>query len=87
MAKASEVSSVFTTHFNGETVTTKMKVHVELSNKQLKVCLRCRDMKKGYYFFQRFYLDEFTDLDLVYSDLKFLHILEIVMKNRTLLFC
>lgn len=38
--------------------------------------------EKGILFSSEVFLDEFTDLDVVYSDLKFLLILEIVMKNR-----
>lgn len=38
--------------------------------------------EKGILFSSEVSLDEFTDLDAVYSDLKFLHILEIEMKNR-----
>lgn len=38
--------------------------------------------EKGVLFSSEVFLDEFTDLDVVYSDLKFLHILEIVMKDR-----
>lgn len=38
--------------------------------------------EKGVLFSSEVFLDEFTDLDVVYSDLEFLHILEIVMKDR-----
>lgn len=38
--------------------------------------------EKGILFSSEVFLDDFTDLDVVYSDLKFLYMLEIVMKNR-----
>lgn len=58
-----------------------MKVHVELPSRQLKVCLRCLRYEKGRLFSSEVFLDEFTDLAIIYLDLKCLHILEIVMEN------